>query len=63
LCQTIRRGKFCCASCRLQLPGDHADIYEHSGGWSLAAYVPKQWVSFACKCGYETSLNKMQRFL
>lgn len=60
LAATIEKGKFCCASCGLQLPGSHANIYDHDGGWGLIGDIPKQWISFECKCGYHTSLNKMQ---
>jgi hypothetical protein len=53
--------KFACASCGKQLETDlQATIYDHDGGWNIIDDIPRQWVSFPCECGYETSLNKLQ---
>jgi hypothetical protein len=48
-----------CADCNRLLSFDHADIYDHEYGWGLIAEIPKQWISFKCSCGYETSLTKL----
>jgi hypothetical protein len=55
----IPMGKFACGSCGKQLPGNRATIYDHDGGWNIIAGIPRQWISFPCSCGYETSLNKL----
>ena len=59
LCYFIKPGKFACGSCGKQLPGDHATIYDHDGGWNIIEDIPRQWISFECVCGYHTSLNEL----
>jgi hypothetical protein len=54
-----RKGAPRCASCGKLLDMDVAHIYDHDGGWGLLGELPKQWISFECKCGYHTSLNKL----
>jgi hypothetical protein len=49
----------CAGGCGRILEMDIAQIYDHSGGWSLIGDIPKQWISFKCSCGYETSLDKL----
>jgi len=50
-----------CASCQKTLGPVDVSLYDHSGGVYLIAALPKQWVSVDCKCGYQTSLNKLRR--
>lgn len=49
----------CAGGCGRRLDLDHASIYDHEGGWGLIGDIPKQWISFPCSCGYETSLDKL----
>ena len=49
----------CAGGCGRILEMDVAQVYDHSGGWGLIGDVLKQWVSFRCECGYETSLDKL----
>ena len=48
-----------CAGCGAPLP-DKIDLYPHSGGWQVAGYAGRQWLSVHCDtCEYDSSLWKL----